>query len=343
MNRELVMLAKDYDKADGYGGHYMSIKLDGQRAWWDGGISRGVDKRNIPWANTNKDERYKLPPVCTGLWTRYGNVIHAPNWFLDALPENIMLDGELYLGRGRFQETRKIISPLEPDERWRDIRYHIFDMPSPRMVFNSGKISNPNMTKFIHEENCLDVLRRKNKEPDFRVRDYKTTLAMLEALSVAPPIIIHPQQMLPMDEAKAQVIVESALLAETALGGEGLMLRKPYSIWHPKRSKDLLKVKKLQVEEGKVVGWVSGDEGKLLGMMGALVVEWEGKQFNMSGFTDAERRFLSDACVAWAMANPKSRCPDWMLGRFKIGDNVRFTYMTLTEDGLPREARYCRT
>ncbi len=342
-NRELVMLAKDYDKVEGgYGGHYLSIKLDGQRAWWDGGVSRGMLKTEIPWANNDRDERYVTPPICTGLWTRYGNVIHAPDWFLESLPINVMLDGELYLGRGRFQDVRKVVSPLVPDARWRDVKFYVIDSPSPRMVFNTGKISNPQMTKFIHEESCLDIIRRKDTNPDFRVRDFKTTLSKLQDMSFAPHIITHEQVLLPMDEAKAKAIVEERLLVETSLGGEGLMLRKPYSIWHPKRSNDLLKIKKLQVDEGTVIGWISGDEGKLLGMMGALRVNWEGKEFALSGFTDVERCWLSDACKAWAIANPKTVCPDWMLGRFKIGDKVRFTYMTLTDEGKPREPRYCR-
>jgi hypothetical protein len=125
MNREFLMLAKEFDPASHRIAHcYLSLKLDGQRAFWDGGISRGLPKPGIPWANNKKDERYKEPPVATGLWSRYGNVIHAPDWFLDDLPKGIFLDGELYAGRGKFQEARSIISTIVPNaEAWKVIKY----------------------------------------------------------------------------------------------------------------------------------------------------------------------------------------------------------------------------
>src|SRR3954469_15820234 len=123
MNREFLLLAQDFDPEKHHAAnHFISIKLDGQRALWDGGVSRGILKEKIPWANINKDQRYKEPPVATGLWSRYGNVIHAPGWFLDKLPKGIILDGELYLGRGRFQECRSTVSTLVPGPKWKDIK-----------------------------------------------------------------------------------------------------------------------------------------------------------------------------------------------------------------------------
>ena len=99
--RSFVQLAKEIDyKKNSLGGNYLSEKLDGQRGLWDGGITRGMPIRAVPWANVEKEDRLVEDRISTGLWSRYGHPIQAPDWWLDNLP-NIPLDGELYLGRGR--------------------------------------------------------------------------------------------------------------------------------------------------------------------------------------------------------------------------------------------------
>ena len=95
-----VLLAKNYADEDP-SGYWMSEKLDGIRATWDG-----------------KDLR-----------TRNGNVIAAPAWFLKSLPFP-PLDGELWAGRGRFAEVSSIVRKKVPvDAEWKKVRYHVFDVP----------------------------------------------------------------------------------------------------------------------------------------------------------------------------------------------------------------------
>lgn len=90
-----LMLAQSY-RQQSVNGWLASEKLDGVRAYWDG----------------------------RHLYSRKGNIFDAPADFLAQLPP-FPLDGELYLGRGRFQET---LSRLR-NKQWQDIRYHIFDVP----------------------------------------------------------------------------------------------------------------------------------------------------------------------------------------------------------------------
>ena len=143
MNREYLQLAHVY-KPDkhGIGGWYASEKLDGMRAYWDGGISRGKLTSQVPYANTAKDFKRLTPPVASGLWSRYGKVIHAPDWFLDKLPENLPLDGELYMGVGRFQDLISCVKRYKAD--WEEVQYIVFDSPSDYYMFSPGKINNPN-------------------------------------------------------------------------------------------------------------------------------------------------------------------------------------------------------
>lgn len=90
-----LMLAQTYHK-QAVAGWLASEKLDGVRAYWDG----------------------------TQLYSRAGNIFHAPPEFTAALPP-FAIDGELYLGRGRFQET---VSHIKSGN-WQAVEFHIFDVP----------------------------------------------------------------------------------------------------------------------------------------------------------------------------------------------------------------------
>src|SRR4051812_11621145 len=92
-NREFVMLASVLDKAKHrIGGMYASEKLDGMRAIWIP-AARGRPIDSVPFANIEKDKKV---PYATGLFSRYGKIIYAPKAFLDGLPNDRCLDGELW-------------------------------------------------------------------------------------------------------------------------------------------------------------------------------------------------------------------------------------------------------
>src|SRR5690348_4396294 len=115
MKREFLMLAHKYQPKIDICGWYCSEKLDGIRAFWDGGISRGLPCREVPYANVTKHNRYLNEQIATGLWTRYGQAIQAPAWFLDKLPP-VMMDGECWSGYGKFERTMSITRDLVPND-----------------------------------------------------------------------------------------------------------------------------------------------------------------------------------------------------------------------------------
>jgi DNA ligase-1 len=79
----------------------VSEKYDGVRAVWDGRVLRH----------------------------RSGRVVSAPASFVKAL-RNEAVDGELWLGRGRFDEVSAIVRKAEPREgEWAQVRYMAFEMP----------------------------------------------------------------------------------------------------------------------------------------------------------------------------------------------------------------------
>lgn len=102
-----VLLAKPWTPAIDPTGYFLSEKLDGIRAIWTG----------------------------TKLVTRNGNDIAAPQWFTDklivrnTLGTNLSLDGELWAGRGNFQDAVSIVRCASEDKGWDKIRYMVFDLP----------------------------------------------------------------------------------------------------------------------------------------------------------------------------------------------------------------------
>ncbi|KKN35653.1 hypothetical protein LCGC14_0781500 [marine sediment metagenome] len=356
-NREFLMLAKVFDpKKHGIGGWFLSEKLDGQRAFWDGGISRGLLKREVPWANTNKDSRYRVEQISTGLWSRLGNVIHAPDWWLNELP-CVMLDGELWhgvRGHGQRQILTRMIKTLVPGPDWKKVKFYVFDMPSPLAIFRDGRLNNPNFKKIFEgirdwkygNEIILDW------EPCGLTHFERSVREMGKRLT-GNVAIFHPQEQLPFQTSKALEIIQNKLTIVCNLNGEGLMLRKPESWWEPKRVATILKVKKLDDDEGIVTGYVTGrktDKGsKLLGLMGALILDYNGKRLELSGFTDAERQLSpvdlhpdKDAFI-WAAEHPGQEVPDRISSvKFPRGSAVTFRHRGFSLDGIPTEARYWR-
>lgn len=333
--REFLMLAHNFK--DFVPGCFVSEKLDGQRAFWDGGISRGKLASEIPWANTQRDARYLEAPRATGLWSRYGKVIHAPQWWLDVLPE-YPLDGELYLGRGTFQKLRTIVSTLH-GIGWESVKYYVFDIPCYGYIFSNGEINTTNFKKRIVWDECRRFVLRENEPLPFW-----HALLKMEKLGNEVVVLCEQKQL-----KKGSIFQELDSVCDS--GGEGLMLRRESSIWKPERTHDLIKMKKLLDAEAIVIGYVFGKESdntrtisgegksKLLGKMGALIVNWNDKVFELSGFTDSERE-LSDS--EYASQHPGEEAPDWILGKFVRGSKVTFRYRELSDDGIPKEARFWR-
>lgn len=100
-NQPGVLLAKVWQQEQDPAGFWVSEKLDGVRALWDGHQLR----------------------------FRSGRIVPAPDWFTAALPAQ-PLDGELWLGRGTFDALSAIVRKASPvDAEWRQVRYMIFELP----------------------------------------------------------------------------------------------------------------------------------------------------------------------------------------------------------------------
>ncbi len=96
-----LLLAHKWENDVDLTGWWLSEKLDGVRAYWDG-------KQFI---------------------SRLGNKFFAPKWFVEKFPST-PLDGELWGGRKLFQRTVGIVKRQDESELWRELKYMVFDAPS---------------------------------------------------------------------------------------------------------------------------------------------------------------------------------------------------------------------
>src|SRR3954466_7228573 len=96
-----VLLAETWDGLLDPTGWWLSEKLDGVRAYWDG----------------------------AKLVSRLGNTFHAPDWFIERLPAH-PLDGELFMERKSFQKTIAIVRRQDESDHWKKIRFLVFDLPA---------------------------------------------------------------------------------------------------------------------------------------------------------------------------------------------------------------------
>ncbi|ELE5889983.1 DNA ligase [Vibrio fluvialis] len=215
------------------------------------------------------------------LLTRNGNPIYAPRWFTDPLPD-YALEGELWAGRGHFALVQQTVLDHTPsDEAWRKIDFMLFDMP--------------------------------DAAGDYTKRYYNLIHVVDSASSKHIKYIEH-----------TPVLSEQELLRylDTLVNenGEGIMLRKVTARYQAGRSNDLLKLKKHQDAEARVVGYKIGN-GKYKGLMGSVLVRTdEGTEFYVgTGFSDEQR------------LNPP-----------EIGSLITYRYNGLTAEGKPRFARFVR-
>lgn len=360
MKPEFLMLAHKFKPAKYHiPGWFLSEKLDGQRFFWDGGVTRNMYATDVPWANTAKDARLVSRPIATGLWSRYGNIIHAPNWWIDCLPP-IFLDGELYSGRGRVQSLAKIIRRHEPNPvAWREVKAAVLDSPPLEQVFKDREIDNkPHYVKSFKGFIPWVQVRAQGKLAPIPADAYVSFHRMVKFLSgyLSGNQVCYAleQEQLEFTTQPAIERIEARLkeIVESETPGEGVVIRKHTSIWVPGRSHEILKYKPYDDAEATVIGYVWGREtdrgSKLMGMMGAMVCQFDGVRLELSGFKDWERTITPIDPTLNVFEEGKANAGQpidptrFVNSNFPLGSRVTFRYRELSNDGIPKEARYHR-
>lgn len=224
-NAQNLMLLKEFN-GENLSGFVMSEKYDGVRAFWNGEI----------------------------LKSRNGKIINAPKWWLENLPKDIALDGELWSNRGEFQKILSIISNKIPTKDWKEIKFMIFDSPN------------------------FDKAHWNTKPLNERLAPLKSYLATLKS---HPNIQIIEQIRVENNEA-AFAFLEQIINN----GGEGIVVRDANAPYESGRSSNILKLKKMKDSECKIIS-INEGKGRFKGIMGSITCKdiFTNKTFKIgSGF-----------------------------------------------------------
>ena len=188
----------------------MTEKLDGQRAQWQ--PERGV------------------------LISRYGNIIPAPEWFLEPFRDiTFPLDGELFLGYGNWGltgifRTKTAIAHQANENIWKRAKFMIFDIP----MTDAGT--------------------------------YEDRRQALEKRTWVSPMVLIPRV-----KVTGKAMMEDYYQDILSRGGEGIMLNNPCMSYSDGRTDSILKHKPVLDDECVVVGYKPG-QGSWAGKLGAFIV-----------------------------------------------------------------------
>lgn len=172
-------------------GWFMSEKLDGVRAYWNG----------------------------KELLSKNGNKIFAPSWFTKDFPP-FPLDGELWTKRDDFENIQSIVLSQNSSKRWETISYNIFEVPNIKGDFRARLhfletylTKNPNKyIKIVPQKVC------KNKD---ELNLYLQELISIKAEGV---ILKNPNTLYEVGRSK------NYLKVKNFLDDEGLVVGHNYNI-----------------------------------------------------------------------------------------------------------------
>jgi DNA ligase 1 len=182
-----LLLAKNYQQGTDVTQYLISEKYDGVRAFWDG----------------------------KKLVSRQGYEIHAPSWFTKDLPK-IKLDGELWLGRGKFDALSGAVRKDKPiDAEWKHIQYQIFELPNAKGTFEA------------RAKKIIEIVKKAN-------------LSQLKAVAQL--------------RLRYEMALNARLKQVVKVGGEGLMLHRADALYIKGRSDYFLSLNRAMMPKQKSLG-----------------------------------------------------------------------------------------
>jgi len=215
------------------------------------------------------------------LLSKNGLTFNPPAAFTKNFPD-FPIEGEIWGGRNMFEKSSSIVMKHTAHNGWLDLKFGIFDVPEA----GGGFIQRLNM--------AIQWFKKHPSEYAFVITQ---------------------------KAVKGKNHLKEELLRIERLGGEGLIVRKPDSLYTIGRSAEILKVKSYYDMEAVVIEHIAGN-GRNQGKMGSLLVELtDSSRFKIgTGFTDKERN---------------SPPP--------IGAIITFKYYGFYKSGTPKFPSYLRT
>lgn len=247
------MLAKKYPDNVHEGDYYIQEKLDGNRC--------------IAYYNEDS-EKWEF-------MSRSGKPLKVEFNMSWANKEHIF-DGEImtlgHAGSRDFTKTSGVINGKFTDKS--QLHYFIYDIVDEALPYKDRK-----MILDVYTNDIINTNNDNNTRYSLLGMDAEplncSILPVLDKISV----YVNPEYNWQLDKWLDKI---------TAQGGEGIMLRDPNATYKcGKRSDALLKYKKVQTMDLKIVGWNDG-KGKYAGAIGSFICETDDGEIkvNVSGMPD---------------------------------------------------------
>ena len=278
------MLAKEYKDFEGNPnedviGWWMSEKYDGYRAIWNGRCFK----------------------------SRTNNKFSVPRWFSQMMPQGVALDGELWMGRGKFNKCglfrrirpKNTAARKEWEKNWAEagVIYKVFDIPDSPLKFEDRM---KKLKTIIYNQ----ITREYAFKDDILIKTFP--LEFTEQIKI---------------ESRYQL--ENKFTNVVSNNGEGLILREPNSIYEYRRSPSMLKYKLQADMECKIVGYKKGT-GVNKGRLGSFSCQFLNSDiiFTVGGMNTGVRKSYKKT--------------------HKINTVITIQYNGFTSGGKPRHPRYLR-
>lgn len=247
-------------------GWWMSEKLDGIRAFYDG-----------------RD----------AIFSRLGKKFYPPKEFVNRLPKGISLDGELFIDRDSFDTTSGVVRS-HSGEGWEAVKFMVFDLPSEtRLTFEERQ---DKLNTLFPQPMVVTV-------PSFDDAESQVNEADAEAVAVVE--VVKQVKCRGLDHLKDELRAVQAHDGEGLMlrqPGSFYVGKRSTSLLKVKTFYDA-EARVVGYKPGKVSvdsGWCATPsrltvtvltQGKYVGMTGSLTCEMaNGKQFDVgSGLTDERR------------------------------------------------------
>jgi DNA ligase-1 len=157
--RPEIELSVNYHADINVSEYWVSEKLDGIRARWDG----------------------------QQLLSRGGKPFHSPAWFIAYFPVEA-LDGELWIERGSFEKTASVVLTDLPTIDWRRVKFMLFDLPLHSGNF-SARLKKMKKIVLLIDSAYLAVI------PQFRINSQSELMLKLDKMVAAGAegLMLHHQ------------------------------------------------------------------------------------------------------------------------------------------------------
>lgn len=252
--RPFLPHAKIYNSSShNIAGWYMSEKLHGVSCFWDGGLGRDIPTAQVPWSNIfhikTGTVRSDFPRNSSGLWTREGFPIQAPDKFLNQLPR-FPLWGELWAGYGNYKLVKSVCDAHSTHPEFSKLSFAILGSPPLSRLFYSSVIE----TKLFRRKLSWTFIEswiqnlEKDRLVDFAVMADSCTfdlelVTLRESIDTQlSQVYLHQQTRLPNNNEEAQRVIASKFRTYLDLGSEGVILKDSRLRWVPYPCDYFLKV-----------------------------------------------------------------------------------------------------